>query len=153
MALIWYYLGLYCIWVILVSIFMLIRDIVSVRWTHLTWWVKQGIHVNGPNFQNSFNMAFSQMVLQISHFCQHLHAHYGHNHFQMSSLTRWVNKDFKLIKQTCRIPVTWDHLREYHIWTILANIFMLIKDIISPRWACWHVNSIGISFWLIKFPG
>ena len=112
---------------------------------------QQGFHFNGPNLQNSFNMAFSQMVLQISHICQHLHAHKGHSHFQMSSLTRWVNKDFKLIKQTCRIPVTWNHLGEYHIWTILANIFMLIKDIISPRWACYHVNSIGISFWLTKF--
>ena len=45
-------------------------------------------HFNGPNLQNSFNMAFSQMVLQISYICQHLHAHQGHNHFQMSSLTR-----------------------------------------------------------------
>ena len=50
----------------------------------------------------------------------------------MSSLTRWVNKDFKLIKQTCRIPVTWHHLREYRIWTILANSFMLINSL-RPR--------------------
>ena len=36
---------------------------------------QQGFHFNGPNLMNSFNMAFSQMVLQISHICQHLHAH------------------------------------------------------------------------------
>ena len=31
-ALIWHYLGWYCIWVILVNIFMLLRAIISVRW-------------------------------------------------------------------------------------------------------------------------
>ena len=55
----------------------------------------------------------------------------------MSLLRQWINKDFKLIKQTCRIAVTWHYLRKYHIWINLANIFMLIKDIISPRWTCW----------------
>ena len=34
----------------------------------------QGLHFDSPNLQDSFNVALSQMVLQMSHIGQHLHA-------------------------------------------------------------------------------
>ena len=35
---------------------------------------QQGFHFESPNLQDSFNMALSQMVLQMSHIGQHIHA-------------------------------------------------------------------------------
>ena len=66
----------------------------------------------------------------MSHIGQHLHAL-----CQMSSLTRWLNRDFILVHQTFRIALSWHYLWWYCIWVILTNIFMLVRDIISARWA------------------
>ena len=35
---------------------------------------QQGFHLDSPNFQDSFNMALSWMVLHMSHIGQFLHA-------------------------------------------------------------------------------
>ena len=48
-----------------------------------------------------------------------------------------INKRyFILIHQTSSITVTWHYLGWYRIQAKLAFIFMLLKHIISARWAC-----------------
>ena len=78
-------------------------------------------------------MTLLRMVLHMGHIGQIFHAHERHNYCQVNSLTQQVNRDFVLIHQTFRIAVTRHYLRQYCIWVILVNIFMLARDIISAR--------------------
>ena len=67
---------------------------------------QQEFYFESSNFQDNFNMALPPTALHMGHIGQHLHTHQGHNYCQMSPLTPWVNRDFKLINQTCGITVT-----------------------------------------------
>ena len=53
---------------------MLVRDIISADELVNTI-NQQGFHFGSPNFQDSFDIALTQMVLKMSHIGQHLHAH------------------------------------------------------------------------------
>ena len=72
-AFICHYLAWYCKWATLIKIFMLVKDMCA-RWVRYHD-KSTGFHFDSPNFQDRFNMALLQTVLNVGHIGQHLHAH------------------------------------------------------------------------------
>ena len=62
----------------------------------------------------------------------------GHNHFQMSSRTWWLHTDSTLVHQTYGIIVPWHTFGWFCLWTELTILFMLVKGVISSKWARWQ---------------